>query len=262
MIMHNRYVYLVYEKQEQVATITLNRPEFRNALNTALLNELRTSLEDAEADADLRVVVITGAGETAFCAGVDISEIGDKIKRPEEARKLISSVHSILGLVETMQKPVIAKINGFCLGCGLELALACDLRITSNKSIFGLPEVNLALIPGGGGTQRLPRLIGKTKAMEMLMTGEQIDAVEALRLKLVNKAVHVDELDSTVTELIKKLRRQSPVTLGILKKAVNRGIEMDLERALQYEAECFEAVLRTEEAQERVRAFLEKKKGR
>ncbi|MBA5942420.1 MAG: enoyl-CoA hydratase [Methanophagales archaeon] len=260
-----RYEYIVYEKQEQeqeqVATITFNRPESWNALNTALLNELRTALEDAEADADIRVLVITGAGEKAFSTGADIGEISDKIKRPEEARELVRSVQSILTLIERMQKPVIAKINGFCLGCGLELALACDLRITSDNSIFGLPEVNLALIPGGGGTQRLPRLIGKTKAMEMLMTGEQIDAAEALRWKLVNKAVPVDELDRTVTGLIKKLLAQSPVTLGILKNAVNRGIEMDLKHALQYEAECFEAALKTKDAQERVRAFLDKKKS-
>jgi len=261
----SRYVYIVYEKQEQekeqVATITLNRPELRNALNRSLLDELRTALKDADADTDIRLLVITGAGKDAFSAGADVSEISDKINRPEEARELIRSVQSIMTLIERIQKPVIARINGFCLGCGLELALACDLRISSDNSIFGLPEVNLSLIPGGGGTQRLPRLVGKTKAMEMLMTGEHIDAAEAVRLKLVNKAVPVDKLDSAVTELIKKLLAQNPLTLGILKNAVNRGIEMDLKSGLQYEAECFDAALTTTDARERISAFLDKKKS-
>jgi len=146
------------------------------------------------------------------------------------------------------------------LGGGLELAMACDFRIASEKAVFGLPEINLAIIPGGGGTQRLPRLIGKTKAMEMLMCGVQIDAEEAFRVALVNKTVHVDELDEEVNELIKKLLSKSAVTLGIIKDAVNRGLEMDLEHALEYEAECFGSALATEDAREGLKGFLEKEK--
>jgi enoyl-CoA hydratase len=250
--------YVLYEKQEQVATLTLNRPESLNALNTALLTELRAVLKDAEADAAVRVVMITGTGGKAFCAGADVAEL---LKRtPEEARAFSQWFQGIFTLIETIRKPVIAKIHGFCLGGGLELVLACDFRIASDKSVFGLPEVNLAIIPGGGGTQRLPRLIGKTKALQMLMIGEQINAMDAERLTLVNEIVPADELDRAVDEFVQKLRAKSPVTLGILKEAVNNGLEMDLEQALNYEAACFETTLKTEDAQEGLKAFLEKRK--
>ncbi|HUV02048.1 MAG TPA: enoyl-CoA hydratase [Desulfobacteria bacterium] len=251
--------YVLYEKQEQVATLTLNRPESLNALNTALLTELRTALEEADADAAVRVIVIIGAGNKAFCAGADVAELLKKA--PKEARAFSQWFQGIFTLIESIRKPVIAKIRGFCLGGGLELALACDFRIASDKSVFGLPEVNLAIIPGGGGTQRLPRLIGKTKALEMLMTGEQIDATEAVRLTLVNKIVPADELDRAVDNFVQKLlTTKSPSTLAILKDAVNKGLEIDLERALDYEADCFETALKTEDAQEGLKAFLEKRK--
>jgi enoyl-CoA hydratase len=250
--------YVLYEKQEKVATLTLNRPESLNALNTALLTELRTALEEADADVAVRVVVITGAGGKAFCAGADVAEL---LKRtPEEARAFSQWFQGIFTLLESMRKPVIAKIHGFCLGGGLELALACDFRIASDKSVFGLPEVNLAIIPGGGGTQRLPRLIGKTKALELLMIGEQINATDAERLTLVNEIVPTDELDRAVDNFIQKLLTKSPVTLGILKEAVNKGLEMDLKQALEYEADCFEDTLKTADAQEGLKAFLEKRK--
>lgn len=249
---------VVYAKKERVATITLNRPKSLNALNTALLTGLRTALGDAEADAAVRIIVITGGGDKAFCAGADVSEIIDK--DPEDARTWSQWVQGILTYIEQMRKPVIARINGFCLGGGLELAMACDFRIASDRSTFGLPEVNLAIIPGGGGTQRLPRLIGRAKALELLMTGEQIEAAEAFRFNLINKVVPPDELDRAVDELIKKLMTKSPVALGILKAAVNKGIEMDLDQALEYEAECFKDALKTKDAQEGLRAFVEKRK--
>lgn len=250
--------YLGYEKKEQVATITLNRPEFMNALNTPLLTELKEVLDAAEADPEVRVIVLAGAGSKAFCAGADIAELREK--DPGEAREWARWVQSILASLAEMRKPVIAKIQGFCLGGGLELAMACDFRIATETAIFGQPEVNLAIIPGGGGTQRLPRLIGKTKAMEVLMTGEQLDAAEALRLRLVNTVVPADELDRAIDALIKKLLSKSPVTLSILKDVVNKGIEMDLMQALEYEADCFEAVLKTEDAREGLKAFVEKRK--
>ncbi|MHC1599869.1 MAG: enoyl-CoA hydratase/isomerase family protein [Candidatus Methanospirareceae archaeon] len=250
--------YLLCKKKGYVETITLNRPKSLNALNTALLTKLRAVLEDIEADAEVRVVVITGAGDKAFCAGADVNEI--LAKNPEEARVWSWWVQGVLTRIETIKKPVIAKINGFCLGGGLELAMACDFRIASDNSIFGQPEVNLAIIPGGGGTQRLPRLIGKTRAMKLLMTGEQIDAAEAYRLALVNTVVPVDELDREVDELIKKLLSKSSAALGTLKYAVSRGMEMELEYALNYEADCFGAVCATEDAREGLKAFLEKRK--
>jgi enoyl-CoA hydratase len=222
------------------------------------LTELRDALDDAETDAAVRAIVITGSGEKAFCAGADITELVEKSSM--EASEWSRWAQGITTYMEKRSKPIIAKINGFCLGGGLELAMACDFRIASEKAIFGLPEINLAIIPGGGGTQRLTRLIGKTIAMEMLMTGKQIDAEEAFRLALVNKTVPADELDGVVDELIKKLLSKSAVALGILKDAVNRGIEMDLEHALQYEAECFGQALATEDAREELKKFLEKRK--
>ncbi|MCK4476388.1 MAG: enoyl-CoA hydratase [Methanophagales archaeon] len=252
------YENILYEKKEKVARITFNRPKSLNALNTALLTELRDALGDAEADAEVRAVVITGAGDRAFCAGADIGELLERSST--EASEWLRWAQGITTYIEKIKKPIIAKVNGFCLGGGLELAMACDFRISSEKAVFGLPEVNLAIIPGGGGTQRLTRLIGKTKAMEMLMCGEQIDAEEAFRVALVNKVVPADKLDSEVDELVKKLLSKSSVTLGILKDAVNRGIEMNLERALQYEAECFGHAFATEDAREGLKAFLEKRK--
>ncbi len=250
---------LLYEKRGSVATLTLNRQKALNALNTALLEALRDALADAEADAVIRVIVITGVGDRAFCAGADITELLEK--SPIEARDWSLWVQEITSYMERLRKPILAKIKGFCLGGGLELAMACDFRIASDKSIFGQPEVNLALIPGGGGTQRLTRLIGKTKAMELLMTSVQIGAAEALRLTLVNKVVPADELDAAIEELIEALLTKSAVTLGILKLAVNKGIEMSIEQALYYEAECFGSALATEDGREGLKAFLGKRKA-
>jgi enoyl-CoA hydratase len=259
MTEEKKYENILYEKKEKVARITFNRPKSLNALNTALLTELRDALGDAEADVEVRAVVITGAGDRAFCAGVDISELLERSST--EASEWLRWAQGITTYIEKIKKPIIAKVNGFCLGGGLELAMACDFRIASEKAIFGLPEINLAIIPGGGGTQRLTRLIGKTKAMEMLMCGEHIDAEEAFRVALVNKVVSADKLDSEVDELVKKLLSKSPVTLGIIKDAVNKGIEMNLERALQYEVECFGSAFATEDAREGLKAFLEKRKA-
>ncbi|HJH25903.1 MAG TPA: crotonase [Methanophagales archaeon] len=253
-----KYQNILYAKKDKVATITLNRQKSLNALNTALLTELRDALDDAETDVAVRAIVITGAGGKAFCAGADITELVEK--SPEEASEWSSWAQGITTYMEKLSKPIIAKINGFCLGGGLELAMACDFRIASEKAVFGLPEINLAIIPGGGGTQRLPRLIGKTKAMEMLMCGGQIGAEEAFRLTLVNRVVSADKLDGEVDELIKKLLSKSAVALGILKDTVNRGLEMDLEHALDYEAECFGQALVTVDAREGLKGFLEKRK--
>lgn len=252
------YTKIIYEKKERVATIKLNRPEALNALNNALLREMHDALQDAEMDENICVIVITGAGDKAFCAGADVTEI--LTLSPIGARDYSLSLHELTRYMERIRKPIIAKINGFCLGGGQEISMACDFRIASAKARFGQPEINLALIPGAGGTQRLTRLVGKTKAMEIDMLGDQIDANEAYRLGLLNKVVSARELDKTVDEFIAKLLSKSSVALGIIKLAINKGIEMDLNSALYYEAECFGSAFASEDSKEGVKAFLEKRK--
>ena len=254
-----QYANIIYEKKEKVATITLNRPQVLNALNTVLWAELHDALEDAEKDGSVNVIVITGAGDRAFCAGADISEI----ERLDAVggRDFSLALHEHTRLMEKIKKPIIAKINGFCLGGGQEIAMSCDFRIASDKARFGQPEVNLGILPGAGGTQRLTRLVGRTKAMEIAMLGEHIDAHEAYRIGLLNKVVPAEELDKAVDELIQKLLSKSSVVLGTIKLAINKGIEMDLDRALYYEAECFGSAASTEDSKEGARAFLEKRKA-
>jgi enoyl-CoA hydratase len=254
-----KYENIIYEKKDKVATITLNRPKVLNSLNTPMITEVRDAVGDAEADDNSRVIVITGSGGEAFCAGADISELVEMSST--EARDWALGIQEATKYLEKLRKPIIAKIDGLCVGGGLELALACDFRIASDKSIFGQLEINLGLIPGGGGTQRLTRLIGKEKAMELIMTGDQIDANEAYRLTLVNKVVPEAKLDDAVDELIKKLISKSSVVLGIIKLAVNKGIEMDLDSALYYEAECLGSAFATEDSREGLKAFLEKRKA-
>jgi len=252
------YDNIIYEKKERVATITLNRPKVLNALNAALLAEMHDALKDAENDEHICVIVITGAGDRAFCAGADVSEVQGL--SPIEARNFSSRGQEYTRYMERIRKPIIAKINGFCLGGGQEIAMACDFRIASDAARFGQPEINLGIIPGYGGTQRLTRLIGRTKAMEIDMLGEQIGANEAYRLGLVNKVVPAQDLDKAVDEFVQKLLSKSSAVLGIIKLAINKGIEMDLDRALYYEAECFSSAKSTDDSQEGLKAFVEKRK--
>lgn len=252
------YQLMVYEKKGKVATITIDRPKVMNALNTALASEMRDALADAEADDGIRVIVITGAGDRAFCAGADIGELA--VLGGIQARDFSLLAQSLTTLIERIRKPVVAKINGLCLGGGNEVAMSCDFRIASDKAAFGQPEINLGIIPGMGGTQRLTRLIGRTKAIEMNMLGEMIPAAEAHRLGLVNKVVPAAELDSAVDELVEKLGAKGPIALGLVKLAVNNGMDMDLNRGLYYEAECFGTACGTEDGKEGIKAFVEKRK--
>jgi enoyl-CoA hydratase len=252
------YANIVYEKKEGVATITLNRPRALNALSIALLGELGDAFRDAENDEDVKVIVLTGTGNRAFSAGADIVEIQNM--SGIEARDYSLSGQELTRYMERIKKPIVAKINGLCLGGGHEISMACDFRIASDKAKFGQPEINLAVIPGFGGTQRLTRLIGRTKAIEIDMLGNQIDANEAYRIGLVNKVVPAQNLDKAVDEITQELLSKSPVTLGIMKLAVNKGIEMDLDRGLYYEAECFSSALITEDSREGLKAFVEKRK--
>lgn len=253
------YENIIYKKKERGAIITLNRPQVLNALNVALMAELHDALEDAENDVSIGAIVITGAGDRAFCAGADIPEI--QALTSIEARDFSLSLHEYTRYMERIKKPIVAKINGFCLGGGQEIAMSCDFRIASDKARFGQPEVNLGIIPGAGGTQRLTRLVGKSKAMEIAMLGDVIDAHEANRLGLLNKVVAAQELDKAVDEFVQKLLSKSSVVLGIIKLAMNKGIEMDLDRALYYEAECFSSARATEDSTEGLKAFVEKRKA-
>jgi enoyl-CoA hydratase len=249
---------LLVARKGAVATIILNRPHALNALNARLLHELEAALAELAADPEVRLLVITGAGSKAFCAGADLTELA--AKTPEEGRALASWFQRVFNAVERMRKPVIAKIQGFCLAAGFELVMACDIRIAADTAVFGQPEVNLGMVPGAGGTKRLPRLIGKPKALELLMTGERIDAAEAARLGLINAVVPAEKLDQVVDEFVAKLLLKSPVALGIIKDTVTRGLELDLEQALAYEADQFGAALGTANAQAGLKAFAEKRK--
>lgn len=252
------YELILYGKKDRVATITINRPKAMNALNSQVADEMRDALRDAEADENIQVIVITGAGDRAFCAGADIGELATL--SPIGARDFCLRAQSLTSQIERIRKPVIAKINGFCLGGGNEVAMSCDFRIASDKAAFGQPEINLGIIPGMGGTQRLTRLIGKTKSIEMNMLGDLLTAAEVGRLGLVNKVVPAAELDATVEELVQKLCSKGLIALGHVKLAVNNGMDMDLDRALYYEAECFGAAVGTEDAKEGMQAFIEKRK--
>ncbi len=251
------YDHILYEKKDRVATITFNRPEALNVLSTTLLGEMHDALQDAEVDENIRAIVVTGAGNKAFAAGADLHEI--RALSAVEARNYSMTLHDHTRYMEKIQKPIVARINGYCLGGGEEIALACDFRIAADNARFGQPEVNLGLIPGAGGTQRLGRLVGKARAMEINMLGEHFDAQEAYRLGLINRVVPAQDLDKTVDEFVMKLVAKSPVILGIIKLAINRGSEMALDDALYYEAECFASALASEDSREGLQAFVEKR---
>lgn len=253
------YSQINYVKEDGVAWITINRPKVLNTLNVEAINELASALEDAEKDEDIKVLVITGEGEKAFCAGIDINQfvVLSPIKRREFT---ISYRERVLNRIRGMGKPVIAMVNGYALGAGCELTMTCDLAIASENARFGQPEVNIAAIPGGGGTQLLPRHVGIKKAMELAMTGDLIDAKEAERLGIVNKTVPFDKLKETVIELVNKLKSKSPVALKMVKAAINRSQESLLLSGLAYETEAFTLCSTSEDFNEGVKAFLEKRK--
>ena len=253
-----QFQYVIYEKSERIATITLNRPEALNAFNKDVVEEILKALEDAKNDEKIRVVILTGAGEKAFSAGADIKTMKgfDALK----ARELSLMGEKLCTAIENFEKPVIAAINGYALGGGLEVAMACDLRIASDKAKMGQTEINIGLIPGWGGTQRLTRLIGKTKAKELVFTGKMIDAKTAERLGLVNMVVPADQFMETVRKFAMELAEKAPVALRIAKALINKGADMSLDAAIALEREGFGVVGSTEDLQEGVSAFIEKRK--
>lgn len=253
------YKTLIYEKKENIGLLTLNRPDKLNAISNELTSELRQLLDELEKDEELRVLIITGAGEKAFVAGADIKEIIDRDAKL--GRRVSRERQEIFSRIENLQIPVIAAVNGYALGGGLELALACSIRICSEKAKFGAPEVKLGIIPGDGGTQRLPRLIGLGRAMEMILTGDFIDAREAYRIGLVNKVFPPAELMEKATELARKIASRPPLAIRYAKEAVNRSQEGDAVSGFALESYLHALSCTTEDKKEGVAAFLEKRKG-
>lgn len=249
---------IIFEKSGRIATITLNRPEALNAFNQEITDEILQALEDIRTDETMRVVILTGAGEKAFSAGVDIKFIKEKTSL--EAKEISLAGEKLCRALEDIDKIVIAAINGFALGGGLEVVLACDLCIASEKARFGQTETNIGLIPGWGGTQRLARLIGKTKAKELIFTGKIIDAKTAEHLGLVNMVVPVDKFRETVDQFAKELASRAPAALGIAKVLINKGADLSLNAAIALEREGFCSVVSTEDSREGISAFIEKRK--
>ena len=249
---------IIYEKNEGIATITLNRPEALNAFSKEVIEEVLQALEDVKNDENIRAVVLTGAGEKAFSAGADIKTM--KGMNALKARELSLMGEKLCYAFERLEKPVIAAINGFALGGGLEVAMSCDLRIASETARMGQTEINIGLIPGWGGTQRLTRLIGKTKAKELVFTGKIIDAKTAEQLGIVNMVVPADKFKETVRQFALELAQKAPVALKVAKALIDKGSDMGLDAALALEREGFGVVGSSEDLQEGVAAFTEKRK--
>ncbi len=252
------YENLIVEQADGVATVTVNRPDKLNALNAATIEELHACFAELRDAAGVKVIVLTGAGEKAFVAGADIQELANLTGA--KAERIATRGQELMWKVENLGKPVVAAINGFALGGGCELALACTFRYASANARIGLPETGLGLIPGYGGTQRLPRLVGKGRALEMILTGDYLTAVEAQAVGLVNKVLSQEELRPVVRETAAKLAAKSAVTLRLALKAVNEGLNMGLDSACRLEAALFGVAGAAEDAAEGCRAFLEKRK--
>ena len=250
---------LLLERDAGVAVVTINRPKVLNALNGPTLDELRRVLHGLKDDADVRCVIITGAGEKSFIAGADINELA--LQTPVSGRDHARSGQGVLNLIENLGKPVIAAINGFALGGGCELAMACTIRIAANTARLGQPEINLGIIPGYAGTQRLARLIGRGRALEMLLTGEHVLAPEAHRLGLVNRVVAPEEVMPEARRIAALLASKAPVAMRYILDAVNKGLDMPLAEAQNYEATLFGLVASTEDMREGTSAFLAKRKA-
>lgn len=252
------YQNILIERDEHIAVITINRPQVRNALDALTLRELGAAVDEIEADQTVRALVVTGAGDRAFVAGADINEIRDLVGA-QEAEAFAQNGQGVLYKMEQLPKPVIAAINGYALGGGAELALAADIRLAADTARLGFSEINLGIFPGFGGTQRLPRLIGRSAAKLMIFTGKMIDAREALRLGLVDRVYPVAELLPAAKALAKTLATKAPVAMALAKQAVNLGMETSLERGTSLEVRLFGQVCASEDRVEGTRAFLEKR---
>jgi len=248
--------FLTLDVQDRVATLTVNRPDKLNALNDATIAELGSAIDEIRLDDSIGGVIITGAGR-AFVAGADISELSSQT--PVLAKARARAGQDVFRRIETCPKPVIAAVNGFALGGGCELAMACHIRIASDAAKFGQPESKLGILPGYGGSQRLPRLVGKGRAMQLLMTGETIDAAEAYRIGLVNKLAPASELMSAAREMMKTILANGPLAIALCIEAIERGLEMSLDEGLILEANHFGLLAATDDMREGMRAFMEKR---
>lgn len=252
------YETILLEHEGSIGIFRLNRPEALNALNSKLISEMILALDEIEKEVMPKVVIITGAGERAFVAGSDIIEM-EKLSS-FEAREFANSARKAIDKVAGLNRPVIAAINGFALGGGCELAMACDIRIASEKAKLGQPETGLGIIPGSGGTQRLPRLVGPSKAKQLVFTGEVIDAKTALEIGLVDKVVPPDLLMEEAKKMAATIASKPRVALALAKSAINKGLDMDLQDGVSYEIECFAQCFSTQDQKEGMRAFSEKRK--
>jgi enoyl-CoA hydratase len=248
---------LKLEKKNKIAYVTIDRPKVLNALNMVTMQELHQVFTELKEDKEIRVVILTGAGEKAFVAGADINELAKN--DPVEAKAYTHRGQAVLDLIENLGKPVIACINGFALGGGCEIAMACTMRLASENARLGQPEVKLGLIPGYGGTQRLPRLVGTGLAMQILLTGEMISAQEAHRVGLVNEVVPADKLIARAEEIAARIIANAPLAIQYCMEAVNRGMNMTLQEGLFLEATLFGMCCATEDKKEGTTAFLEKR---
>jgi enoyl-CoA hydratase len=249
---------LLVEKDGPVAVLIINRPKVLNALNGETVRELGEAVEQLERDDEVAVVIITGAGDRAFVAGADIAFMQNLT--PMEAREFAIMGQRVLSRIENLAKPVIAAVNGFALGGGCELAMACDIRVASEKAKFGQPEVNLGIMAGFGGTQRLPRLVNVGLAKEILFTADMIDAERAKAIGLVNHVVPAEQLLDFCKDLARRIASRGPVAVRLTKEAVNAGAQMDIDRALGLEADLFALTFTTRDREEGIAAFLEKRK--
>lgn len=249
---------VLYEIADRIAWITIHRPEKRNAINRAVVTELSAAVGRAVADPEAAVLVVTGAGDKAFVAGADIAEMSTMTAR--EAQEFSGFLNGAFLRIERSPKPVVAAVNGFALGGGCELALACHVRIASDQARFGQPEVNLGLIPGAGGTQRLQRIVGRGRALEMILSGDVVDAAEAHRIGLVSRVVGAEALRATVTAFAANLASKSPAAMALALEAILSGGEMAISEALRFESSQFGLCFSTEDMREGTRAFLEKRK--
>ena len=251
------YQNLLLQITNQVALLTINRPQALNALNPATLTELTQAISDLENNPQVKVVIITGAGGKAFVAGGDIAVM--QSLGPMEAREVARQAQKLFNAIEYSPKVMIAAINGYALGGGCELAMACDIRIAAETSKLGQPEINLGIIPGWAGTQRLPRLVGKGKAKQLMFTGDMVNAAEAERIGLVNQVVPAQQLLAVAQAMAEKIAGKSQVVIRLIKEAVDNGMEMDVDKAFAYEADLFALCFATADQKEGMSAFLEKR---
>lgn len=249
---------LRFEETDGVATLTLNRPDVMNSLNFPLLFALRERIEAVRFRRDIRVLIVTGAGDRAFCSGADLKERANL--PPEKVREYIYTIRDLFTAIEQLNKPVIAAVNGIALGGGTELALACDIRLAARSASMGLTETRLAIIPGAGGTQRLPRLVGRGLAKELIFTGRRVEAEEALRIGLVNRVCEPSELLAECRRLAAMICETGPIAIEQAKYAINHGLETDIATGLAIESNAYWVCIPTEDRLEGLAAFKEKRK--